>query len=64
MSPYLLNAYMDVVVKHVKMRMGRKGESWHCLGSYMQTIRFCVVSWRNAGKSKVMTFNEEEGLEC
>ena len=26
MSPWLLNAYMDAVMKDVKMRMGRRGE--------------------------------------
>ena len=31
MSPWLLNAYMDVVMKEVKMRIGRRGESWDCL---------------------------------
>ena len=73
-----------VVMKNVKMRMGRMGESWDCLGSCMQTTWFCVVSRRktwgqwwevwlvcrrrglkaNAGKSKVMMLNGEEGLEC
>ena len=28
MSPWLLNAYVDTVMKEVKMRMRRRGESW------------------------------------
>ena len=28
MSPWLLNAYMDAVMKEVKMRMGRRGVSF------------------------------------
>ena len=43
MSLWLLNAYMDAVME-VKMRMGRREESWDCLGSYMQTTWSCVVS--------------------
>ena len=82
MSPWLLNTYMGAVMKEVKMRMGRRGESWDCLGSCMQTTLFCVVSRRktrgqwwevllvcrrclkaNAGKSKGMMLNGEEGIE-
>ena len=31
-------------MKEVKMKMGRRGETWDCLGSCMQTTRFSVVS--------------------
>ena len=46
MSPWLLNAYMDAVLKEVKMRMGRMGESENCLASCRQMNWFCVVSQR------------------
>ena len=45
MSPYLLNAYMDAVVKEVKMRMGRRGESWDCpLLLYADDLALCGES--------------------
>ena len=46
MSPWLLNAYMDAVMNDLKMRIGRRGEGWDCLGSCIQTTWFCVVSRR------------------
>ena len=73
---------MTTVMKDVQIRMGRRRESWDCLGPCMQTTWFCVVSRRktcgqwwevllvcrrglkaNAGKSKVMMLNGEEGLK-
>ena len=37
---------VDVVMKEVKMGMGRRGESEDYLVSCMQMSWFCVVSWR------------------
>ena len=39
MFPWLLNAYVDEIMKEVKMGVG-----WDCLGSCMQTTWFCVES--------------------
>ena len=67
MSHWLFNVYMDAVMKEVKMGMGRKGEN----GDYprMMAGRFAEMYRRrglkvNAGKSKVMVMNGEEGLVC
>ena len=32
MYPWLSNSYMDAVMKEVKMRIGRRGESWGLAG--------------------------------
>ena len=53
MSPWLFIAYMDAVMKDVKMEMRRMGvrfkrmeESGDCVASCMQMSWFCVVRWR------------------
>ena len=46
MFPWLLNVYMDGVMKEMKMGMGRRGESGDCLASCMQMNWFYVVSQR------------------
>ena len=46
MSPWLFNAYMDAVLKEVKIGMGRGGESEDYLASCMQMTWFDVVSQR------------------
>ena len=49
MSPWLMNVYMDGMTKEVKMgvRFLEEGRKWKV----------------NAGKSKVVVLNREEGLE-
>ena len=92
MSPWLFNAYMNAVMKELKMGIGgrgvrfqKKGREWRLTGLlYADDLvlwgeleedlrammgRFAEVCRRrglkiNAGKSKVMVLNEEEGLEC
>ena len=92
MSTWLLNVYMDRVLKEVRMGIGRKGVSFLKDGRegrlpgllYADDLvlcgepeedlrvmvgRFADVCRRkgrkvNAGKSKVMVPNGEEGLEC
>ena len=44
LSPWLFNVHMDVVMKDVKIGMGRRGESGDCLDSCMQKTRFCTAS--------------------
>ena len=46
MSPWLFNAYMDTVMKEVKMGIGRKGKSRDCRASCMQMNLVCVASRR------------------
>ena len=46
MPPWLFNVYMDVVMKELKMGMGRREKSRDCLPSCMQMTWFCVVSRR------------------
>ena len=57
MSPGLFNAYMDGVMKAVKMEMGRRGmrfledeENGDCLASYMQMTWFYVVRRRRVSE--------------
>ena len=48
-SLWLFNIYMDVLMKELKMEMGRRGvreESGDYLVSCMQMIWFCVASRR------------------
>ena len=45
-DPLLFSLYMDVVMKEVKMGMGRRGENGNYLASCMQMTWFCVVSRR------------------
>ena len=44
MFPWLLNVYMNAVMKDVKMRMRRRGESRDCLGSCMLVYRNVCVN--------------------
>ena len=46
MSPWLFDVYMDVVMREVKMGMGRRRENGDYLASCMQMTKFCVASWR------------------
>ena len=47
MYPWLFNVYMDVVMKKLKMGMGKRREKiGDCLASCMQMIWFCVVNRR------------------
>ena len=92
MSSWMFNAYLNGVMKEVKMGMGKRGASflengreWRLPGllyAYDLVLcgdseedlrvmvgRFAEVCRRrrlkvNAGKSKVMVLNGEEGLEC
>ena len=45
-SPWFFNVYKDVVMKEVKMGMGKRGESGDYLTSCMQMPWFCVVRRR------------------
>ena len=44
MSPWLLNAYMDAVIKEVKMRMERRGEGWLPRLLYADDLVLCGES--------------------
>ena len=46
MSLWLLNVYMDAVMKEMKLGMGRREKSGDCLASCMQISWFCVLSQR------------------
>ena len=91
-SPWLFNVYMDVVMKEVKIWMGRREvkfledvREWRLpdlfyaddlvlcddseenlrvmVGRFAEMCRRRVLKV-NAGKSKGMILNREEGLEC
>ena len=74
MFPYLLNAYMDAVVKEVRVgigwvlvcrRLGFVLSRRKTSGQWWEVLLVCRRGLKaNAGKSKVLTFNGEEGLEC
>ena len=46
MSPWLVNVFMDALMKDAKMGMERRGENGDYLVSCMQMAWFCMVSWR------------------
>ena len=80
MFPCLFNLYMHVVMKEVKMGMGWRGDylasymQMTCLCVEEEDLRVMVGQLVevhrgkglkvNAGKSKVMVMNGEEGLDC
>ena len=45
--------HKDAVMKEVKMRIGKRGESGDCLVSCMQMTWFWVVSGRPKGNSRI-----------